>query len=63
MAMIFDPFYTSKEVGKGTGLGLGISYSIVRQHGGVINVQSKVGEGSEFEVVLPVDFRDIPKEV
>jgi len=63
MAKIFDPFFTSKEVGKGTGLGLGISYSIVRQHGGVINVQSKVGEGTEFEIVLPVDFRDIPKEI
>lgn len=63
MAKIFDPFFTSKEVGKGTGLGLGISYSIVRQHGGVINVQSKVGEGTEFEVVLPVDFRALPQEI
>ena len=63
ISKIFDPFYTSKEVGKGTGLGLGISYSIVRQHGGVINVQSKVGEGTIFEVVLPVDFRVVQQEI
>jgi len=51
---IFDPFFTSKDVGKGTGLGLSVSHGIVEAHGGVIEVQSKVGEGSTFSVLLPL---------
>jgi two-component system, NtrC family, sensor kinase len=51
---IFDPFFTTKEVGKGTGLGLSISYSIIEKLGGIIYVDSKVGQGTTFTIKLPV---------
>jgi two-component system NtrC family sensor kinase len=51
---IFDPFYTTKDVGQGTGLGLSISYGIVHNHGGEISVKSNVGVGTEFTIVLPM---------
>jgi len=51
---IFDPFFSTKEIGKGTGLGLSISYKIVAQHGGRIDVESHVGVGTRFTVWLPL---------
>jgi two-component system NtrC family sensor kinase len=51
---IFDPFFSTKEIGKGTGLGLSISYKIVQQHGGRIDVVSKIGSGTRFTVWLPL---------
>jgi|GEM_PF-2830949 len=60
---IFDPFFTTKEVGKGSGLGLGISYDIIKQHSGRINVASKVGQGTVFEVILPLTPSIFPVEM
>jgi len=51
---IFQPFFTTKPTGQGTGLGLSLAYDIVKAHGGEIKVKTKEGEGSEFIIQLPV---------
>ncbi len=55
---IFEPFFSTKEQGKGTGLGLSVSYGIVQQHGGTLKVESRVGKGTSFSVVLPWEPMD-----
>jgi two-component system, NtrC family, sensor kinase len=50
---LFDPFFTTKPIGKGTGMGLSICYQIVKQHGGQLTCQSKLGEGAEFVIQIP----------
>jgi len=49
---IFQPFFTTKPTGEGTGLGLSLSYDIIKTHGGDLQVKTKEGEGSEFIIVL-----------
>ena len=51
---ILDPFFTTKEQGRGTGLGLSVSYGIVERHRGKLDVKSKVGKGTTFTVKLPI---------
>lgn len=57
LARIFDPFFTTKKEGEGTGLGLSVSYGIISRHGGKVGVESKVGKGTTFTILMPVGER------
>lgn len=58
MDKLFNPFFTTKPEGQGTGLGLSITYGIIQEHGGQIHVSSTPGEGSLFELTLPINGQD-----
>ncbi len=67
ISRIFEPFYTTKELGKGVGLGLSMVYGVLKQHRGFIEVESAINEGSRFSIFLPVmvpqpTFEDEPQE-
>ncbi len=53
---IFEPFFTTKDVGEGTGLGMSIVYNTIKKHNGIINVNSTLGEGTEFIILIPINF-------
>ncbi len=57
LTKVFDPFFTTKPVGKGTGLGMSISYRVIKDHNGTIEVESEVGKGTKFTIVLPINHQ------
>jgi two-component system, NtrC family, sensor kinase len=62
LSRIYDPFFTTKDIGKGTGLGLSITYGIVQEHGGTITCESIVGQGTRFTIALPLAARELRRD-
>jgi PAS domain S-box-containing protein len=60
---IFDPFFTTREKSRGTGLGLASAYGIIKNHGGIITVNSEVGQGTQFNIHLPISNKEAKREV
>ena len=59
LSKVFDPYFTTKKEGEGSGLGLAVSYSIIKNHHGLISVESEVGAGTTFSICLPASSREI----
>ena len=62
MKRIFDPYFTTKDTGEGTGMGLSVAHGIVKEHGGTITVDSEVGKGATFDVYLPAILEKVKEE-
>lgn len=60
---IFDPFFSTKDKHKGSGLGLSVVYGVVKDHGGYINIKSKPGEGTIFEIIFPISSKPLQKTI